>query len=81
MKKWSVLFVLLGLLVISVPTLQAMYYDWQQTRVLDELEQLQTGLSQLNYTFERGIENDHSDQIRTLKTTTVKPSPQLGHSG
>ncbi|MBB6021067.1 sortase A [Paenibacillus sp. JGP012] len=78
MKKWSVLLVLLGLLVISFPTLQAMYYDWQQNRVLDELEQLQTGLSQLNHTFERGIENDHSDQKRTA---TVKPSTTPGTLG
>ncbi|WP_426333483.1 class D sortase [Paenibacillus silvae] len=81
MKKWSVLLVLLGLLVISFPTLQAMYYDWQQNRVLDELEQLQTGLSQLNQTFEHGIENDHSDQKRTLKTATVKSSSSPGTLG
>ncbi|QKS60116.1 class D sortase [Paenibacillus barcinonensis] len=58
-----------------------MYYDWQQSRVLHELEQLQTGLSQLNHAFERGIENDPSDQAKPQKSTTVQQSPTSGIIG
>lgn len=81
MKKWSVLLILLGLLTICFPTLQTMYYDWQQSRVLHELEQLHTGLSQLNHAFERGIENDPSDQAKPQKSTTVQQSPTSGIIG
>ncbi|WP_342552817.1 class D sortase [Paenibacillus sp. FSL R7-0652] len=80
MKKWSVLLVLLGLLTISFPTLQGMYYDWQQSRVLDELEHLQSGLSQLNHTFERSVDTGHADQEGTTQAA-AKLSPAPGTLG
>lgn len=81
MKKWSVLLVLLGLLTISFPTLQGMYYDWQQNRVLSELKHLQSGLSQLNLTFERSIDTSHSDQEGTTGDIAANNSLAPGTLG
>lgn len=40
-----------------------------QSRVLDELEHLQSGLSQLNHTFERSVDTGHADQEGTTQVT------------
>ncbi len=57
MKKFSILIILLGILIISFPFLRDTYYDWQQARVMNDLEQLQDGLSKLNHAFEQGIQD------------------------
>lgn len=75
MKKLSMLFILVGALVISFPYLQEKWDDWQQARVMSRLEQelatpkktaaspqnLQSGLSKLNSSFTEGAEEaNHS---------------------
>ncbi|APO47712.1 hypothetical protein BS614_29270 [Paenibacillus xylanexedens] len=72
MKKFSILLVLLGILVISFPFLRETYYDWQQTRVMNDLEQLQNGLSKLNHSFEQGIQDAASTEPTTDNTATVQ---------
>ncbi|WP_405170705.1 class D sortase [Paenibacillus sp. FSL H8-0280] len=72
MKKFSILLVLLGILIISFPFLRETYYDWQQTRVMNDLEQLQNGLSKLNHSFEQGIQDVASAEPTTDNTGTVQ---------
>lgn len=72
MKKFSILLVLLGILIISFPFLRETYYDWQQTRVMNDLEQLQNGLSKLNHSFEQGIQDAASAEPTTDNTGTVQ---------
>ncbi|OMF40892.1 class D sortase [Paenibacillus sp. BGI2013] len=72
MKKFSILLVLLGILIISFPFLRETYYDWQQTRVMNDLEQLQNGLSKLNHSFEQGIQDAASAEPTTDNTATVQ---------
>ncbi|UOK62983.1 class D sortase [Paenibacillus sp. OVF10] len=72
MKKFSILLVLLGILIISFPFLRETYYDWQQTRVMNDLEQLQNGLSTLNHSFEQGIQDATSAEPTTDSTDTVQ---------
>lgn len=72
MKKFSILLVLLGILIISFPFLRETYYDWQQTRVMNDLEQLQNGLSKLNHSFEQGIQDAVSAEPTTDNTGTVQ---------
>ncbi|MCP1423069.1 sortase A [Paenibacillus sp. DS2363] len=72
MKKFSILLVLLGILIISFPFLREKYYDWQQTRVMNDLEQLQNGLSKLNHSFEQGIQDAASAEPTTDNTATVQ---------
>ena len=72
MKKFSILLVLLGILIISLPFLRETYYDWQQTRVMNDLEQLQNGLSKLNHSFEQGIQDAVSAEPTTDNTGTVQ---------
>ncbi|WP_338588556.1 class D sortase [Paenibacillus sp. Y5S-9] len=72
MKKFSILLVLLGILIISFPFLRETYYDWKQTRVMDDLEQLQNGLSKLNHSFEQGIQDAASAEPTTDSTDTVQ---------
>lgn len=72
MKKFSILLVLLGILIISFPFLRETYYDWRQTRVMNDLEQLQNGLSKLNHSFEQGIQDAVSAEPTTDNTGTVQ---------
>ncbi|WP_339179439.1 class D sortase [Paenibacillus sp. FSL H8-0317] len=72
MKKFSILLVLLGILIISFPFLRETYYDWQQTRVMNDLEQLQNGLSKLNHSFEQGRQDAASAEPTTDSTDTVQ---------
>ncbi|MEK4363894.1 class D sortase [Paenibacillus sp. FSL M8-0212] len=72
MKKFSILLVLLGILIISFPFLRETYYDWKQTRVMNDLEQLQNGLSKLNHSFEQGIQDAASAEPTTDSTDTVQ---------
>ncbi|CAM4416367.1 class D sortase [Paenibacillus xylanexedens] len=72
MKKFSILLVLLGILIISFPFLRETYYDWQQTRVMNDLEQLQNGLSKLNHSFEQGIQDAASAEPTTDNKGTVQ---------
>ncbi|MET1174863.1 class D sortase [Paenibacillus amylolyticus] len=72
MKKFSILLVLLGILIISFPFLRETYYDWQQTRVMNDLEQLQNGLSKLNHSFEQGMQDAASAEPTTDNTATVQ---------
>jgi len=72
MKKFSILLVLMGILIISFPFLRETYYDWQQTRVMNDLEQLQNGLSKLNHSFEQGIQDAASTDPTTDNTATVQ---------
>ena len=72
MKKFSILLVLLGILIISFPFLRETYYDWQQTRVMNDLEQLQNGLSKLNHSFEQGIQDAASAEPTTDNIGTVQ---------
>lgn len=52
MKKYFSLLILLGISVILFPSLQEKYYDWQQDKVMDNL---QSDLSKLNYSFEQAM--------------------------
>ncbi|WP_458124114.1 class D sortase [Paenibacillus sp. Z3-2] len=72
MKKISILLILLGILVVGFPFLRETYYDWQQTRVMNELEQLQNGLSKLNHSFEQGIQDVASNEPTTNSTSAVQ---------
>lgn len=72
MKKFSILLILLGMLIISFPFLRETYYDWQQTRVMNDLEQLQDGLSKLNHAFEQGIQDTASAEPTTENTDPVQ---------
>lgn len=72
MKKFSILLILLGMLIISFPFLRDTYYDWQQTRVMNDLEQLQDGLSKLNHAFEQGIQDAASAEPTTENTDPVQ---------
>lgn len=72
MKKFSILLILLGMLIISFPFLRDTYYDWQQTRVMNDLEQLQDGLSKLNHAFEQGIQDTASAEPTTDNTDIVQ---------
>lgn len=72
MKKFSILLILLGILIISLPFLRETYYDWQQNRVMNELDQLQNGLSRLNHAFEQGIQDADSTEPTTDVTGTVQ---------
>ncbi|WFR64595.1 hypothetical protein P9222_10975 [Paenibacillus amylolyticus] len=82
MKKFSILLILLGMLIISFPFLRDTYYDWQQTRVMNDLEQLQDGLSKLNHAFEQGIQDTASAEPTTDNTDIVQgeSSDMLGYS-
>lgn len=71
-EKFSILLVLLGILIISFPFLRETYYDWKQTRVMNDLEQLQNGLSKLNHSFEQGIQDAASAEPTTDSTDTVQ---------
>ncbi|NMI05916.1 class D sortase [Paenibacillus sp. SZ31] len=72
MKKFSILLILLGVLIISLPFLRETYYDWQQTQVMNDLEQLQNGLSKLNHSFEQGIQDAASTEPTADNTGTVQ---------
>ncbi|MFX3648132.1 MAG: class D sortase [Paenibacillus sp.] len=72
MKKFSMLLILLGMLIISFPFLRDTYYDWQQTRVMNDLEQLQNGLSKLNHSFEQGMQDAASAEPTTDSTDIVQ---------
>ncbi|MGN7415905.1 class D sortase [Paenibacillus sp. SAF-068] len=72
MKKFSILLILLGIVIISFPFLRDTYYDWQQTRVMNDLEQLQNGLSKLNHAFEQGIQDTASAEPTTDNTDIVQ---------
>ncbi|WP_458463483.1 class D sortase [Paenibacillus sp.] len=72
MKKFSILLILLGVLIVSLPFLRETYYEWQQTRVMNQLEQLQNGLSKLNHSFEQGIQDTASNEPTTDNTGTVQ---------
>ncbi|MEK4664094.1 class D sortase [Priestia sp. FSL H7-0729] len=81
MKKFSILIILLGILIISFPFLRDTYYDWQQARVMNDLEQLQDGLSKLNHAFEQGIQDkdtasaepttDNTDIVQEASSDTL----------
>ncbi|UPK43188.1 class D sortase [Paenibacillus pabuli] len=57
MKFFFSTLVVLGILVLFLPLLQEKYFDWQQAKVMDELEQLQLGLTKINDSFEQARQN------------------------
>ncbi|NUU75509.1 class D sortase [Paenibacillus xylanilyticus] len=57
MKKYYSLLILLGIFVILFPSLQEKFYDWQQDRVMNNL---QSDLSKLNYSFEQAMSDTRS---------------------
>ncbi|QOS79575.1 class D sortase [Paenibacillus sp. JNUCC31] len=57
MKKIYSLLIFLGVSFIIYPFLQEKYYDWQQVKVMDDLEMLQSDLTKVNHTFEKANQN------------------------
>ncbi|MCM3784547.1 class D sortase [Neobacillus mesonae] len=53
MKMIYSLLIFLGISIIVFPFLQERYYDWQQAKVITELELLQSDLSKVNHIFEQ----------------------------
>lgn len=64
--------VFLGILLILLPFLQEKYDDWQQAKVMDELEQLQLDLTKINHSFEQARQ-DHT----SIETTTIDKNQEV----
>lgn len=79
MKKWSYVFILLGIIILAYPQVNEWYSDWQQSRLLDEAENeamaqstaqptnLQSGYAKVNH-----LLNEESE------SSTTAPPPVQG---
>lgn len=79
MKKWSYLFILLGIMILAYPQVSEWYADWQQDRLLNEAESeaiapstaqpanLKSGYAKVNH-----LLNEESEQ------STSAPAPVQG---
>ncbi|WP_440112708.1 class D sortase [Paenibacillus sp. QZ-Y1] len=66
MKFFFSMLVFLGILLILLPFLQEKYYDWQQAKVMGELEQLQLDLTKINHSFEQARQDQNSIDTATI---------------